>query len=52
MIAELEKENLTKETILAQLNWRYATKNYDKTKKVSDVDWETLENALTLAPSP
>lgn len=37
--------------ILEQLNWRYATKSYDATRKISDADWEILENALTLAPS-
>lgn len=51
MKAEQGKENLTKEEILEQLNWRYATKSYDATKKVSAEDWETLETALTLAPS-
>jgi len=40
-----------RETILEQLNWRYAAKSYDAAKKVSDEDWETLENALVLAPS-
>ncbi|MCY7347307.1 MAG: NAD(P)H-dependent oxidoreductase [Pyrinomonadaceae bacterium] len=37
--------------ILEHLNWRYATKAFDAGKKVSDEDWETLENALLLAPS-
>lgn len=51
MQAELQKETVSKETILERLNWRYATKNYDKTKKISAEDWETLERALILAPS-
>ena len=51
MKAEMGKNNLTKETILEQLNWRYATKTYDKTKKVSAEDWELLEETLSLAPS-
>lgn len=51
MEVKSEKENLSNEALLEQLNWRYATKGYDKTKKVSDEDWETLETALTLAPS-
>jgi nitroreductase len=51
MKAELEKETVSRETILEQLNWRYAVKSYDKTKKVSDEAWETLEEALLLAPS-
>ncbi|MEZ5426117.1 MAG: NAD(P)H-dependent oxidoreductase [Pyrinomonadaceae bacterium] len=40
-----------KKTILDQLNWRYATKKFDPEKKVSDEDWEILEQALILAPS-
>jgi nitroreductase len=51
MQAKLGKEDLTKETILEHLNWRYATKTYDKTKKISAEDWETLEQSLILAPS-
>lgn len=33
------------------LNWRYATKKYDLTKKISETDWETLKDSLRLAPS-
>ena len=51
MKAELGKEKISKEVILDSLNWRYATKSYDKTKKVSAGDWETLEQAIMLAPS-
>lgn len=51
MKAEQEKEKIAKEKILESLNWRYATKVYDKTRKISAEDWETLEDALTLAPS-
>ncbi len=39
------------DVLLEGLNWRYATKAYDPTKKVSDEDWATIEAALTLAPS-
>jgi nitroreductase len=51
MKAELGKETLTNEGILAQLNWRYATKAYDKTRRISDEDWKTLEQSILLAPS-
>lgn len=51
MKAELGKESLTKETILESLNWRYATKAYDKTRKISAEDWAALEQSVTLAPS-
>ncbi len=33
------------------LNWRYATKRFDSTKKISSADWATLEQALILSPS-
>lgn len=44
-------EEITGEKILVQLNWRYAVKSFDSTKKVSDEDWNTLEESLILAPS-
>lgn len=47
----MEKENSVKETILGKLNWRYATKQYDAAKKISERDWEVLEQSLILAPS-
>lgn len=43
--------NCTNETILKQLNWRYATKKFNPNKKISDKDWQTLEEVLRLAPS-
>ncbi len=51
METKTEKEKLSREAILAQLNWRYATKSYDAKRKVSAEDWETLEQSLILAPS-
>lgn len=51
MKTEMEREKLSKETILEKLNWRYATKQYDITRKISAEDWETLEQSLILAPS-
>jgi nitroreductase len=51
MQAELQKGTVSKEAILEQLNWRYATKSYDKTKKISAEDWAVLEDSLILAPS-
>lgn len=33
------------------LEWRYATKKYNATKKISTQDWQTLTDSLTLAPS-
>jgi len=34
-----------------QLAWRYATKHFDPSKKISSDDWNTLEESLRLAPS-
>ncbi|MEO6460302.1 MAG: NAD(P)H-dependent oxidoreductase [Bdellovibrionota bacterium] len=39
------------ENILEQLNWRYAVKAFDATKKLSDKDWQTLSESLRLTPS-
>lgn len=38
-------------TIIQQLNWRYATKQYDTTKKVSAEDLAILKESVRLAPS-
>jgi len=37
--------------IQAQFQWRYATKLFDKSRKISAGDWEVLTDALRLAPS-
>ena len=37
--------------LLDQLNWRYATKQFDPNRKISSYDWATLEDALLLTPS-
>lgn len=33
------------------LEWRYATKRFDPTRKISPSDWQTLKESLQLAPS-
>jgi nitroreductase len=38
-------------TLLEKLNWRYATKVFDPSKKVSDADFEILLESLRLTPS-
>lgn len=43
--------NQTPDQIVAQLNWRYATKGFDATKKVPADAWSALEQSLVLAPS-
>lgn len=42
---------VSNETILEKLQWRYAVKKFDAGRKVSEKDWDTLEQALILAPS-
>ena len=37
--------------LLAQLNWRYATKQFDPQKKIGAQDWAAVEEALLLTPS-
>ncbi|HEY9298963.1 MAG TPA: NAD(P)H-dependent oxidoreductase [Phormidium sp.] len=39
------------EQVLQQLNWRYATKKFDPSKKIPTEVWKTLEQSLILAPS-
>ena len=36
---------------LAAMEWRYATKMFDKTKKIDTKTWNALEQALILTPS-
>ena len=42
---------MTNTELIEKLNWRYAVKRFDSTKKISDADWKTLEEALILSPS-
>jgi nitroreductase len=37
--------------LLQSLNWRYATKKFDPTRKIPAEDWAVLEEALRLSPS-
>ena len=37
--------------IIEDLNWRYATKKYDNTKKISAEDFNTIKESLRLSPS-
>lgn len=37
--------------LVAALNWRYATKKFDPTKRIPDETWDALEQALVLTPS-
>lgn len=38
-------------TIIEQLQWRYATQQYDTTKKINEANLEVLKESIRLAPS-
>ena len=42
---------VSNDTLLNQLRWRYATKQFDPARKISAADWCTLEESLVLTPS-
>jgi nitroreductase len=42
---------ISSESLLKQLNWRYATKQFDTSRPISKEDWAALEEALVLTPS-
>lgn len=43
--------SVSRDVVLAALQWRYATKKFDATKHISAEDWAVLEQAMVLAPS-
>lgn len=43
--------DVSPETVLAQLKWRYATKKFDPTRPIPAATWDVLEQALVLSPS-
>ena len=42
---------ITPETLLEQLHWRYATKQFDAQRKIPTQVWSALEESLILTPS-
>lgn len=42
---------VSNDTLLNQLRWRYATKQFGPTRRIPEPDWRTLEEALVLTPS-
>jgi nitroreductase len=48
---KLSMSNMTNEQLLTALNWRYATKVFDATKKIPTDVWKTLEQSLVLTPT-
>lgn len=49
MIAPMSK--IQNKDLIEQLQWRYAVKKFDSSKKIPDSDWKTLEQSLVLTPS-
>ena len=47
----MNTRTVSNDTLLAQLNWRYATKKFDPAKSIPDSDWAALEQALILTPT-
>ena len=47
----MNTRTVSNDTLLAQLNWRYATKKFDPAKKIAASDWAVLEQALILTPT-
>lgn len=44
-------KTISTEKLLTQLNWRYATKQFDPRRKIAPATWAALEEALVLTPS-
>ena len=42
---------VSNDTLLNQLRWRYATKQFDSNRRIPPSDWQTLEESLVLTPS-
>src|SRR5471030_2273299 len=42
---------VSNDALIKQLKWRYATKKFDPSRRISDADWRTLEEVLVLTPS-
>jgi nitroreductase len=47
----MQNTPVSHDTLIQQLRWRYATKTFDPAKKISDADWDTIEQALILTPT-
>ena len=47
----MDQPLLSADAALAALHWRYATKKFDSTRKLSAEEWARFEQALVLSPS-
>jgi nitroreductase len=44
-------DSISPEQLLGRLQWRYATKQFDATRKIAPRVWSALEDTLVLSPS-
>jgi nitroreductase len=44
-------QTINRDRLIGQLNWRYATKQFDLQRKIDAADWAALEESLLLTPS-
>jgi len=44
-------QSLANSKLIEALNWRYAVKKFDSSKKIDESTWKTIEDALVLTPS-
>lgn len=47
----MTSKTISQKELREQLNWRYAVKQYDRTRTVSEEDWNVLEDSVLLAPT-
>jgi nitroreductase len=47
----MTQSSATPDQVIQQLNWRYATKQFDPDRTLPDEIWSALEQSLVLAPS-
>ena len=47
----MSQSTISTDSLLHQLQWRYATKSFDPARKIPAADWSALEDALVLSPS-
>ena len=47
----MDQPLLSADAVIAALHWRYATKKFDPTKKLSPGEWAKFEQVLQLSPS-
>jgi nitroreductase len=44
-------QTVSSDVLLAQLQWRYAVKAFDASRKIPQASWEAIEQSLVLSPS-